>query len=62
MSTKTMDLSEVVKEIRFAEDSLYYVANELLRMRPSDPMARELASIAENCSAAARVLEQREKR
>lgn len=60
--TDAIPRREAIAELRDAEDCLYAAANELARVRPKDPMADECAAIAQQCDAAAKVLEARAKK
>ncbi len=53
------DRTDAIAELRDAEDCLYAAANALERVRKNDPLATECAAIAEQCDAAAKVLEKR---
>ena len=53
---------ELPAELAFVEDSLYYVSNQLARVKASDPLADELAEIAVHVAAARKVLEARAKK
>lgn len=49
-------------EVLFAQDTLFYAANELLRLRSSDPVGVQLGAIADQLTAVASVLRARKER
>lgn len=50
---------EALAELLFAQDTLFYAANELLRLRSSDPVGTQLGALADQLTSIASVLRAR---